>query len=76
MDITTPNLNSLFAQLGLPNSDQAIADFIAQHKMADNIHIANADFWNPSQRHFIKESLEEDAQWTEVIDQLDAQLRA
>ncbi len=76
MDLSNHTLNSLFLQLGLPDSDQAIDDFIDQHKGIDkNIPLHEADFWTPAQSAFIKESQEQDSDWTEVIDHLDAMLR-
>ncbi|MCE9678147.1 DUF2789 domain-containing protein [Shewanella sp. AS1] len=75
MDINQPDMHSLFEQLGLPSHSEAIEDFISQHKLTAKTHLVNADFWSSSQKHFLKEALEEDASWTEVIDQLDARLR-
>jgi hypothetical protein len=37
--------------------------------------LEDASFWNPSQRHFIKEQLSIDADWSELIDQLSLALR-
>ncbi|KIO37243.1 DUF2789 domain-containing protein [Shewanella sp. cp20] len=76
MDITQPDLASLFDQLGLPSDPDAVEAFIKQHSIAAEIHIAEAPFWSQAQRHFLAEALAEDAMWTEVIDHLDAQLRA
>ncbi|MCG9696129.1 DUF2789 domain-containing protein [Shewanella sp. Isolate11] len=75
MDINQPNFQSLFDQLGLPSSEQAIEQFISQHNIDAQTHLVDASFWTQAQKHFIKEALEEDAMWTEIIDQLDAQLR-
>lgn len=75
MDTTKHSLNTLFQQLGLPSSDDEIAEFVASHKVADTTLLADAPFWNEAQRHFISESLAQDADWAELIDELDAQLR-
>jgi hypothetical protein len=76
MDLSNHTLNSLFQQLGLPDSQEAIEEFIEKNKGLDkSIHLWEADFWTPSQAAFIHESLEEDSDWTEVIDHLDALLR-
>ncbi len=76
MDLSNHTLNSLFQQLGLPDSDREINDFIDQNKGIDKtIALHKANIWSPSQSAFIKESQEEDSDWTEVIDHLDAQLR-
>ncbi|MEE2870986.1 MAG: DUF2789 family protein, partial [Pseudomonadota bacterium] len=41
MDTATHDLNTLFAQLGLANSDDDIEDFIHQHggQLADSMHL-------------------------------------
>jgi hypothetical protein len=65
----------LFAQLGLASSDFAIARFIKQHHLTEDIPLQDASFWTPTQQQFIKESLREDSDWCEVIDQLNALLR-
>lgn len=76
MESPVHNLNGLFAQLGLPNSDQYIADFIEQHKpVARHIKLSEFEFFNPSQQAFLRESLAQDADWAEVIDALDSMLR-
>ncbi len=69
-------LNNLFAQLGLPDSDNDIDLFIQQHcPIPENISIEEAEFWSNSQSQFLKEALIEDSDWVEVIDQLDVRLR-
>lgn len=70
------SVNELFEQLGLPSETGKIEKFIAQHKlrMGDG-ELYRAIFWNPSQAQFLKESVEEDADWAEAVDELDARLR-
>ena len=69
------NLNDLFAQLGLPSSDSEIALFIeTRHHLASNVILSDASFWTPSQAEFLKEELAKDADWAEVIDQLNVRL--
>ncbi|WP_299787606.1 DUF2789 domain-containing protein [uncultured Shewanella sp.] len=75
MDTTPQDLSHLFEQLGLENSEESIAEFISKYKIPDDVLLTQAEFWNDSQRCFLKESLEEDAQWSELIDHLDTQLR-
>ena len=69
-------LNSLFDQLGLESTEAAINDFIKSHKpLSDNTELHNADFWSFSQSSFLKQAKEEDADWIEIVDQLDLMLR-
>ncbi|MEQ6471169.1 DUF2789 family protein [Comamonas sp. wu1-DMT] len=48
--------HDLFAQLGLPNSPDAIAAFLNQHRpLPNDVLLADADFWDESQAQFIRE---------------------
>ncbi|QDZ91669.1 DUF2789 domain-containing protein [Shewanella decolorationis] len=75
MDTTPVDMSHLFEQLGLANQAQAITQFIATHKLSPQTHLTDAPFWTQAQKSFLIEALEADAQWTELIEQLDAQLR-
>lgn len=76
MEAPDHSLNALFEQLGLPASDGDIERFITQHKpLANPVKLAEAPFWTPSQSAFLQEAIDEDADWVEVVDHLDAQLR-
>jgi hypothetical protein len=43
--------------------------------IAPNVSIENAEFWNVAQASFLADSLQEDSDWSEIIDQLDIMLR-
>lgn len=67
----------LFAQLGLPSAEQEIRQFIAAHSpLTASIALADAPFWTTAQAAFLREELLGDADWAEVVDQLNAALRA
>lgn len=68
------NMNELFAQLGLDNSDEAIEKFIANNQLAKNEELKKADIWTDSQRMFLEEEWKKDAAWVEVIDELNVRL--
>jgi hypothetical protein len=69
-------MRDLFAQLGLPGDQESIENFIEKHSgLAQSIHIEDAAFWTLQQADFIKSALVEDAEWAELIDQLNALLR-
>lgn len=75
MESTIHTLNNLFAQLGLPSGDDDIENFIQTHSHLDsNLSLSEAPFWTPSQATFLREEILNDADWAEVIDQLNAQL--
>lgn len=76
MDTSEHNFPRLFEQLGLPSDEASIQKFISDHSpIPAEMHIYDAPFWNESQAHFLQEGLEDNADWAEVIDELDAQLR-
>lgn len=76
MDTSTHTLNTLFSQLGLPDSDRDIERFIETHKLYSNeVPLPEATFWSPSQASFLKEALDQDADWCEIVDVLDSRLR-
>ena len=69
------SLNNLFAQLGLHSSDAEIEGFIKTHNhLAPSILLSQAPFWTPSQATFLQEEIVNDADWAEVIDQLNVML--
>ncbi len=66
----------LFLQLGLGNTQAEIDQFIAEHNpLPNNIPLAEAPFWKPDQAEFLKEAIEEDSDWSVVVDELNAALR-
>jgi hypothetical protein len=77
MESSTHTLNNLFAQLGLPSDDSAIERFIQTHNnLAGNLTLSEAPFWTPVQAAFLREEILKDADWAEVIDQLNARLHS
>ena len=76
MDQPIHLFSELFAQLGLPNDAHAIGQFIETHSpLRSDIDLADAPFWTPSQAAFLKEEKLEDADWAELVDQLNVALR-
>ncbi len=76
METSFHRFSELFKQLGLPADDAGIAQFLRSHApLAPHISVADASFWSPAQASLIKEVLLEDADWAEVVDQLNAALR-
>ncbi|MBA6339847.1 DUF2789 domain-containing protein [Colwellia sp. MB02u-10] len=76
MDLSKHNMTSLFAQLGLKNSDEEIERFIASNRgIPVNQALADADFWSNGQAQFLQEAIVLDSDWSEVVDSLDALLR-
>ncbi len=77
MDTSAHTLNTLFQQLGLPSQDRDIDRFIATHRLfSGRVQLSEATFWTPAQASFIREAIETDSDWCEVVDELDSRLRA
>ena len=77
MDLSEHTLRALFDQLGLPSSAAAIDGFIDGHRpLPEDVRLADAPFWTPAQAQFLREEFDEDADWAELVDQLNLRLRA
>lgn len=77
MESSIHSISNLFAQLGLPSDQTAIESFIKTHSpLATNILLSDAPFWTSAQASFLREEILNDADWAEVIDQLNARLHA
>ncbi|AWH38385.1 MULTISPECIES: DUF2789 domain-containing protein [Stenotrophomonas] len=74
MITTEPSMTNLFLQLGLDASAEAIAGFIAGHQLANGVEVADAAYWSDAQRQFLAESLQADAAWSTVVDELNEAL--
>ena len=75
MDTSPKTLDGLFRQMGLPDDEASISQFIQDHR-ADftNLPLWEAPFWSPAQADFLKQAWEADADWVEVVDELAALL--
>ena len=77
MNAPLHRFTELFAQLGLPTDAPGIGRFLATHRpLASSVALADAPFWTAAQAAFLREEILEDADWAEVVDQLNAALRA
>lgn len=70
MDTSSHDLGSLFAQLGLGNSQAEIEAFLATHRLAPGAALTDAPFWSQAQAQFLNESLMNDSVWAVVADEL------
>lgn len=75
MDTSQHTMQTLFDQLGLASSEIAIEHFVRNNHLDRDIPLDHAAFWSAGQAQFIREALDEDSDWSEIVDQLDAQLR-
>ncbi|MFT5033316.1 MAG: hypothetical protein ACI89D_001594 [Bermanella sp.] len=71
------SINALFQQLGLPDNDSEIEQFIAEHSpLAPKTALQQASFWSPAQAGFLQEAINDDADWSEIVDELDSRLHS
>ena len=75
MEAPVHSMTNLFAQLGLPNDEASIARFIETHRpLPESVRLSDAPFWSASQAAFLREEIQEDADWAPIIDELNAEL--
>jgi len=68
-------ISELFKQLGLPGDTASVDAFVEKHgPLMEDSPLDSASFWRQSQRDFIKEKFEEDADWVFAIDELNLRL--
>lgn len=66
----------LFDQLGLNSTDAGINNFVSKNSpLPKDVELYKAKFWNPSQANCLKQMKDEDADWSDIVDQLDVMLR-
>lgn len=75
MEHITHPFSELFEQLGLDASHDGIEHFLAGHRLPPDMELVAAPFWTRAQANFLKEGLQDDSDWAEVIDQLNVSLR-
>lgn len=70
------SFKELFSQLGLSSTPEDIEDFISSHSpLPESVTLANASFWTGAQSEFLRQAIEEDSDWSEVVDELNVALR-
>lgn len=76
MEAPNHKFSELFKQLGLPDDPVGIDQFITSHSPLKNeVKLVDAPFWTDAQKTFLKDSIEEDADWAVMFDQLNEALR-
>lgn len=71
------SMEQLFAQLGLPSEPAFILGFIETHKPLDaTMQLHEAPFWSSAQADFLRDEILGDADWAEIIDALNLELRS
>ncbi len=69
-------MSDLFKQLGLPADPTSIADFVARHQGAcRSCALPDATIWTDSQKNFLQEAIDLDADWALPAEALTSLLR-
>jgi hypothetical protein len=77
MEHSVHPFSELFAQLGLASDEASIRAFIAEHSpLPDQVRLEEAPFWSQGQAQLLREERIDDADWAEVVDQLNLALHA
>lgn len=77
MEYQFHSFEALFEQLGLDSSPAQIRSFLETHApLPHDPALHDAPFWTPSQASFLREAVQDDSDWTEVVDALNAELHA
>ncbi len=75
MEHSTHQFSELFQQLGLPSTPQAVQSFISAHApIPAAMRLEDAAFWSASQARLLSELMLQDADWSALVDQLNAAL--
>lgn len=77
MEPHTHTMSQLFSQLGQHSDAAAIARFITAYRpLPGEIRLSDAAFWTPTQAAFLHEAIQDDSDWSEIVDQLNSALHA
>lgn len=77
MDAFYHRFSELFSQLGLSREPTSIRAFIEKNSpLPVEVRLEDAPFWSAAQATLLREKLQDDADWSEVVDQLNIALRA
>ena len=76
MEPPVHRFGDLFRQLGLADRPADIAGFLAHHRpLPASTALADAPCWSPAQSRFLREGIADNADWAQVVSELDASLR-
>jgi hypothetical protein len=71
----TPHYRRRLCSVGRPKEEGDVREFVAElGSMPDGVLLANAAFRSASQSRFLRHEILEDADWAQVIDELNLML--
>ena len=76
MEPPVHRFGDLFRQLGLADGPADIAASLTRHRpLPAKTVLADAPIWSPAQSRFLREGIADNADWAQVVSELDASLR-
>lgn len=72
MYLQQPTMHDLFLQLGVSEKNEG--EFFSQHQLQDQESVVEASFLTSQQKIILLQMRLEDAQWSELVDEMDARL--
>lgn len=76
MNSSYHRFSELFLQLGLASDVEGIKQFLESHRLLDSsVRLEDASFWTEAQATLLRDEILQDADWAEVVDQLNVALR-
>ncbi len=76
MQAPVHRFSDLFAQLGLAHDAASIEGFLLAHApLPADMRLEDAPCWTAAQAELLREELRADADWAELVDQLNAAMR-
>lgn len=76
MNSSYHRFSELFLQLGLPGDVEGIKHFLDSHRLVEpSVRLEDAPFWTESQATLLRDEILQDADWAEIVDQLNVALR-
>lgn len=75
MQASHQSLTQLFGQLGLPDDEDAIKQFVERNRITDaDTRLEDLAVWSAAQKQFLLEARSDDAEWAVPVDELDSLL--
>lgn len=70
------SLETLFKQLGFPADEVDIDHFVKTHQLSSDVKLTEAEFWSCNQKEFLIHGFRQDAEWSQVMDELNILLHS
>lgn len=69
-----PTMHDLFDQIGLDSDEESLEAYLIEHHLEPDEALEDAKFLSEQQIQALTEMRDDDAEWSELIDELDSYL--